>query len=152
MGVRGTPLSFDTDVFVFELAWCLGEHIVLTCEGQQGWEAFTPGVTGAGSGMGVVRDERGLGSFRSNLMAWDNGVPEGGARPRISDPTSQISLKLLRNVAKGPLDAPRAPDVFFEDPKGGVGVVPPWPEKPDLKKFIEFFQSSVLATIGTKLA
>ena len=38
---------------------------------------------------------------------------EGGARPRISDPTSQISLKLLRNVAKGPLDAPRAPDFFF---------------------------------------
>ena len=45
-----------------------------------------------------------------------------------------------------------APEFFFEDPKGGVGVVPPWPEKPVLKKFIKFFQGSVLATIGAKLA
>ena len=66
-------------------------------------------------------------------------LAEGGARPRISDPTSQISLKLLMNVTKGPLDAPRAPEFFLRTPRVGVGVVPPWPENPDLKKFIEFF-------------
>ena len=64
---------------------------------------------------------------------YDSSV-EGGARPRISDPTSQISLKLLMNVTKGPLDAPRAPEFFFEDPKGGGGGGTPMARKARFEK------------------